>query len=1084
MIDEDSFVIPESWRAVLRPRRGGVPGPQIEPDAEAVALARQMIEEARPRIDAVLAHPGSERSIAEAAGLHLGGVPDPLGAAAVTVLVCRQAAAGLDEDIWRLSADAWVTEHGLPFAAEAFAAAGGLRAWSAGEPETLRFLTPSDGPFYLYWHGRQVAADRIRALLAAAGDAKHREAVERLAGHRRTPQQRIIVSFLAPDRQDWVDECCADPPPDDDELRRLLWCSLGRADQVAALGHLGWSECRLPVLATLAEGIGPAIAPVLADYLDRAPGVGPNRSAALEVLAALPTDEAFELLLERTAQKQVHRALMEAARRFPVRTLRLLGPRAADDDSAAELVDTLLHERPDLVDAALPHLPREARQAVEASRARRERVPDASAEELPSFLVDPPWLRRRREARPPVVDGLTVPGDCAVVWAPGEREEWLTSSGTGLDLDDDRPRPEEIEELLAGRMPEDAGPTLLLRCSRELMGPVLREYVPPETKIWGYADWTRSIVARYETDALPLALAVARLNSTRFTGVLLPFRHAEVARLMADRLSRGRAARQMAAGWFARHGTRAVPPLVPAALGRPGRERRDAEAALRLLASQHGADEVTRAAGTHGRAAAEAVAVLLAADPLEVLPARPPKIGAWADPADLPQVLLRDRRRALPDTAVRHLVTMLAMSKPDAPYAGVPLVKELCDPESLAEFGWALFRRWEGSDAAPGDEWALTQLSWTGDDRVVRRLPAVIRPWPDLGLRRLAVLGLDVLADIGTPEALARLHAIGHRLRFGEAKAPAREKARELAETLGLTPEQVADRLTPDLGLDADGTVTLDYGARRFVMGFDDRLTPYVEDEQGRRRKALPKPAAKDDPERAAAAKQRFAELRKGARDLVAEQLARLENAMLTGRRWTPEEFDGLLVRHPLLRHLARRLLWTSEAPDGASTAFRIAEDGTFADVDDETFTPPEGAHIALAHPARLGASLKAWLETFEDYQIIQPFPQLTRPVHTLAETGRATGVVELLRGRHVPRGREELLTRRGWRYDGREDGRFALPPTSGGHYVIVDLDTLVIGHIDLTAHPVHGPRPGFGPLDPTTLSELVTDLLKASTPA
>ncbi|WP_157995851.1 DUF4132 domain-containing protein [Thermomonospora amylolytica] len=1080
MIDEDAPVIPGSWRAVLRPRRGGVAGPEIGLDEQAVARTREMVEEVRPRIDAALAHPGGERSIAEAAGRHLGGAPDPLGAAAVTVLVCRLDVAGLDEEIWRLSADAWVAEHGLPFAAEAFAVAGALRAWWGGEPEMLRFIGPGDR--FDYWYGRQAAADRIRALLAVADDAEHREAVERLARCRRTPQQRVIVSFLVPDRQDWVDECCADPP-DDDDLRKLLWCALGRADQLAALGRLGQSECTLPVLATLAEGVGPAIAPLLADYLDRI-STGYARSAALEVLAALPADEAFGLLVERVEQVHVRPRLVEAMRRFPVRALRMLGPRAADDDLAAELVDTLVHEHPDLVDAALPHLPEQARQAVESSRARRERVRDASADELPSFLVDPPWLRRRREARPPVVDGLTVPGDCAVVWAPGEREEWLTSSGTGLDLDDDRPRPEEIEELRAGRMPEDAGPTLLLRCSRELMGPVLREYVPPETKIWGYADWTRSIVARYETDALPLALAVARLNSTRFTGVLLPLRNAEVARLMADRLSRGRAARQMAAGWFARHGTRAVPLLVPAALGRPGRERRDAEAALRLLASQHGAGEVTRAAGTHGRAAAEAVAVLLAADPLEVLPARPPKIGAWADPADLPQVLLRDRRRALPDTAVRHLVTMLAMSKPDAPYAGVPLVKELCDPGSLAEFGWALFRRWEGSDAAPDDEWALTQLSWTGDDRVVRRLPAVIRPWPDLGLRRLAVLGLDVLADIGTPEALARLHAIGHRLRFGEAKAPAREKARELAETLGLTPEQVADRLMPDLGLDADGTVTLDYGARRFVMGFDDRLTPYVEDEQGRRRKTLPKPTAKDDPERAAAAKQRFAELRKGARDLVAEQLARLENAMLTGRRWTPEEFDGLLVRHPLLRHLARRLLWTSEAPDGASTAFRIAEDGTFADVDDETFTPPEGAHIALAHPARLGASLKVWLETFEDYQIIQPFPQLTRPVHTLAETGRATGVVELLRGRHVPRGREELLTRRGWRYDGRKDGRFALPPTSGGHYVIVDLDTLVIGHVDLTAHPIHGPRPGFGPLDPTTLSELITDLLKASTPA
>ncbi|MDL4776417.1 DUF4132 domain-containing protein [Actinomadura xylanilytica] len=84
----------------------------------------------------------------------------------------------------------------------------------------------------------------------------------------------------------------------------------------------------------------------------------------------------------------------------------------------------------------------------------------------------------------------------------------------------------------------------------------------------------------------------------------------------------------------------------------------------------------------------------------------------------------------------------------------------------------------------------------------------------------------------------------------------------------------------------ASGTLTLDYGPRRFVIGFDEMLRPTVADEGGPGRKSLPKPGAKDAPELARAAHKQFAGLRKDVRTVAADQLARFESAMVTGRRW------------------------------------------------------------------------------------------------------------------------------------------------------------------------------------------------------
>jgi hypothetical protein len=65
------------------------------------------------------------------------------------------------------------------------------------------------------------------------------------------------------------------------------------------------------------------------------------------------------------------------------------------------------------------------------------------------------------------------------------------------------------------------------------------------------------------------------------------------------------------------------------------------------------------------------------------------------------QIRLRDREDALPVGATRHLLTMLALSKLGAAYVGVEIVKELSDRESLAAFGWALFRLWQENGRPP-----------------------------------------------------------------------------------------------------------------------------------------------------------------------------------------------------------------------------------------------------------------------------------------------------------------------------------------------------------------------------------------------
>ncbi|WP_067457332.1 DUF4132 domain-containing protein [Actinomadura macra] len=707
---------------------------------------------------------------------------------------------------------------------------------------------------------------------------------------------------------------------------------------------------------------------------------------------------------------------------------------------------------------------------------------------LPPVLASPPWAARRDDPEPVVVKGLKPPPPRAA-WAPGEREEWASAAGAP-------PPSPDWEDALAqqgrGRLfNRHAQVTLFKHGPADRLVPLLAKWRP---EIDFQKRPMEPIVARFGVDAVAPAVHAAKRRPVEGGPALLPFLDARVARLVAGWLpGRGDEARETARSWLVRHGVEAVPYLLPDALGVRESLREKAGTALRVLAAAYSPERVIEAAPDHGPAVAAIVAGVPRLDPGDPWLIRlvdPPAPVAWTDAPTLPPVTLGGTALA-PETAA-HLVTMLALSTPDRPFPGLAEVRAACEPGSLAAFAWALFERWEAAGAPPDGVWALTGLGVLGDDTTVRRLTPIIRAWPGQTLHHRAVRGLDVLAAIGTDTALAHLDGIARKVKFKALQAEAGSKIRQVAARLGLTDEQLADRLVPRFGLDGAGTLILDYGPRRFTVGFDEQLRPYVTDEAGRLRKSLPKPGAKDDPALAPAAHQRFADLKKDVRAVAAIQVRRLEAAMLTGRRWEAGEFREHLVGHPLLWHLVRRLVWTS-----GGVAFRVAEDGTFADVHDDAVTlAGPAAEVALVHPLHLGGDLAAWAEVFADYEILQPFPQLGRTVRALTTEESAAWRLPRFEGITVPTGALLALEKRGWERGAPEDNGTQnwIEYGTGSARVVLSLhlgiqigDPFGRDHDTVTAVwitdrpsrflPADGSGRTFAELEPVTASEIITDL-------
>ncbi|MCF2527212.1 DUF4132 domain-containing protein [Yinghuangia soli] len=1113
--DENAFAFPAAWLAVLHPRRGGAAAPVPDVDTEAHAVVAGWAAPEAARAAATLAHERTDPAMAAAAARYRDGAADPLGAAVWTLL------AGPYSGELASYADSWVAAHGLVFAAEAMMARVSISVgWDYNSRTT--WLAPERRPFaerlgVVSHHdlGLRTVAARVRALLSQADDATHQAAVTALAGLRHDPARRIMASYLLPTETAWTDECLAEPdaPAHEDAfLRPLLLAALGTDAHLAAVSSFGVpydADRRLALMATLADGVGPAFARLaIADWAAHRWDDPKYQDTLFDVLGRLPTDEAFAALVDEMGNRYARPHLAAAMDRYPRRALRHLAraSRTPGPGGPAALAMLTRHIRrhPAVAAEVLPVLDADEAAVVAPLPAATRRIPEASSADLPDVLASAPWTRPRPSSLPAPVALPTDPGTW-MAWLPGEQDAFAQTPSWHAR------RTLYFKDLVAayraGHLYGGDIWTAFLRGPAAEYADAVAAWRPVGSE-WDVENAARVLAAVYGTDAAGPLTHLARTSPLVHGPALMPFLSLEIAQLMADWLMRLKSVRPLARAWFTRHPDAAARLLIPVAVGAPGKDREAAGHALLFVASvtsevsaadtpgPAGAARVRAIADEFGAAARAAVDALLDADPLvRALPAKIPVTPAWADPAALPQPVLRSGA-ALSDHATGTLVTMLALSAPGAPYAGLGPVRDACTPESLAEFGWELLEEWRCAGMPATGSWALHALAWLGDDGTALRLAPLVRAWPGENAHKWAVDGLDVLAGIGTDQALTLLLGIAQRARFKAVKAHAREKTAEVAARLGLTSGQLADRLAPTFGLDADARTVAAYGPRAFTIGFDDELRPYVLGPDGRRRASLPAPGAGDDAEAAAESRARFTALKKDVRTLAADTARRFEEAMVERRTWDAAEFRSYLVEHPLVGRVVRRLVWTADAGAGG-VAFRVTGDGTYVDAEGRTVAVGDGATVTLPHPLLLGTSVPVWAAVFAEQGIVQPFAQLDRPVYALESQEAASHRLARFEGAAVPTGTVLGLVGRGWnRGPALDNGveRWISRRVGENRHVVIALEEgISIGVPD--TDPVQplgevwlAERPGdympldaheltFGGLDPVLASEVLGDL-------
>ena len=314
------------------------------------------------------------------------------------------------------------------------------------------------------------------------------------------------------------------------------------------------------------------------------------------------------------------------------------------------------------------------------------------------------------------------------------------------------------------------------------------------------------------------------------------------------------------------------------------------------------------------------------------------------------------------------------------------------DLEALACEVWEV---WMGAGAQSKTKWVLPFAAIFGGAAMTPKLLHAINDWPQNARGAIACDAVAALSISPDPAALMAVDGISRKFKFRQVKTAAAAALESAARELGITAEELADRIVPTLGFDPDGTRVFDYGPRKFTVRLTPSLELTVTTEAGKAVKSIPSPGKTDDIEKAPAAYEAYKTLKKQIKTTITTQQARLEMALSTQRCWDSEAWRKLFVENPVMHQFAISLIWGVYENGNLKETFRYMEDGSFNTADEEEYALPSGASIGLVHPIELEAdTLAAWKQQLEDYEITQSIDQLFRPIYRLpAEQAQATAL-------------------------------------------------------------------------------------------
>lgn len=328
----------------------------------------------------------------------------------------------------------------------------------------------------------------------------------------------------------------------------------------------------------------------------------------------------------------------------------------------------------------------------------------------------------------------------------------------------------------------------------------------------------------------------------------------------------------------------------------------------------------------------------------------------------------------LSEKTAQVVLHLAATAMQDLPPLALALLAQI-PANSRTALERALIAQWIAAECDPKFNWVFKLVSTVTDDQLAEQLTEAVFAWGKTKPQR-AIIAIEHLMTMDIACTTTRANKIIACKTFKSSVRLAARSAFSRAQKRAIISLEQQDEFTPDFGLLKGITLTVGNNSYNLLLQGD--LTLLIQDINGKLSKTLP--ATRDSLLKNTweLACEHISILTSSIKNFRKQQIVRLTSAFIAGKYWPCERWQLLFVAHPLMRIICHSLVWQS-IEDGRS--FRIAEDFSLLDVQDNNIKLAAQTHVRLWHPVHATAEeTLQWQAHLSDYKLDAIIDQVGAP--------------------------------------------------------------------------------------------------------
>ena len=365
-------------------------------------------------------------------------------------------------------------------------------------------------------------------------------------------------------------------------------------------------------------------------------------------------------------------------------------------------------------------------------------------------------------------------------------------------------------------------------------------------------------------------------------------------------------------------------------------------------------------------------------------------------------IVSKDTNQNIPIIVIKYIYMEYSRLKSPAKIRDLDKIISYFDFTSFINVIKNVFDRWIFEGADTSYKYVMIPYLVYENEYKIDSIVYKVREWCDSGRISLANYAISALASNGSLYSLIVIDYISNNFKYFQIKNTSKLAFKSAAKRLNISEDKLSDKIIPNFGIDLDGNKILKDDNHSFTITIDEQLN-IKQILDNNTNKTITKLDKYHDLDKNLLYE--FSSMKSHIKMANKFQISRLYKALMTGKRWTTDEWFEIFAENYIMNLLADMFIWTVYNKNNKILHHikYSRKDKSFYTLDNESYKLNKQYVLSLASPIEMSKEdVEKAKALIAELKIKQPFNQMQYITFTFEEGDIKENIIVKYRNKEV----------------------------------------------------------------------------------